>query len=110
MSKGDIKLSPKHGVNPSMICCPICGEPISIALMSKLKDDKEAPKKIIGTELCDKCIESCGDDKIFILGINKESGAIMSYVQVYRTSLKVNIPGCLAATDANELFNLVGNK
>lgn len=110
MSKGDIKLSPKHGVNPSMICCPICGEPVSIALLGKIENDKEAPKKIVGTELCEKCIECCGDDKIFILGINRDSDAIMNYVQVYRTSLKIDIPGYLAVADANELFNLVSNK
>lgn len=110
MSKGNITISPKHGVNPSMVCCPVCGEPVSIALMGKIKDDKEAPRKIIGTELCEKCIDSCGDDKIFILGVNKDTGAIMGYVKVHRTSLNVDVPGCLAAMDANELFNLVSNK
>lgn len=106
MSKNSITLSPKHGVNPSMICCPVCGEPISIALMGKIKGDKEAPRKIIGTELCEKCIESCGDDKIYIMGIDKETGRLIGYVQVQRTIIKVDVPGYVAAMDADEFLKL----
>lgn len=32
-----VRLSPKHGLNPSLVVCPICGEPISIALLGRLK-------------------------------------------------------------------------
>lgn len=44
MSKG-IRVSEKHGVNPSITICPICGKETSIALLGKLKGDKEAPRK-----------------------------------------------------------------
>jgi hypothetical protein len=51
----NIILSKKHGVNPSLICCPICNAHTSIALFGQLKDDQEAPREIKGTDLCDKC-------------------------------------------------------
>lgn len=49
-----IKYSPKHGVNPSIMVCPICGKDTAIALFGRLKGDKEAPRKVEG-ELCDEC-------------------------------------------------------
>ena len=53
MSK-NITLSPKHGVNPSIVICPVCKKETSIALFGKLKGDAEAPKTVEG-ELCDEC-------------------------------------------------------
>ena len=49
-----IKFSPKHGFNPSIIVCPICGKDTAIALFGRLKGDEEAPRKVEG-ELCDEC-------------------------------------------------------
>lgn len=106
MGKNDIILSPKHGVNPSMVCCPICGETVSIALMGKLKGDEEAPRRIVGMELCDKCIESCGDDKIFILGIDPESNGIIGYVKLNRNAIKVDVPNYVAAMRKDEFLKL----
>lgn len=58
MSKDNILLSPKYGLNPSMVKCFWCGEDIGIALMGKLKGDAEAPRSIIQSyEPCDKCKE-----------------------------------------------------
>lgn len=53
-SKNSIKLSPEHGLNPSIMQCPICHKDIGIALLGKLKGDVEAPK-VIENELCDDC-------------------------------------------------------
>ena len=53
MSK-NITLSPKHGINPSIVICPICKKDTSIALFGRLKGDVEAPKQIEG-ELCNEC-------------------------------------------------------
>lgn len=53
-----IKLSEKHGVNPSMQVCFWCGEVIGVALMGRLKGDVEAPKEVVlDYSLCDKCKE-----------------------------------------------------
>ena len=40
MGKG-ITLSKKHGLNPSMVICPICGKEESIAILGHIKGDKK---------------------------------------------------------------------
>lgn len=53
-----IRLSPKHGLNPSIETCAWCGGTKGIALMGKLKGDAEAPKYItMNYEPCDDCAE-----------------------------------------------------
>lgn len=53
-----IKLSPKFGVNPSIIMCAYCDKELGIALLGKLPNDKEAPKYMIDNELpCEHCVE-----------------------------------------------------
>lgn len=52
--KDSITLSPKHGLNPSILQCPICHKDMGIALCGKLKDDAEAPKYMDGG-LCEDC-------------------------------------------------------
>lgn len=55
MSKG-IRLSKEHGVNPSILVCPVCGkETGEIALLGKLKGDKKAPMYMYGNNPCDEC-------------------------------------------------------
>lgn len=49
-----IKLSPKHGVNPSVTHCECCGKEIGVALFGKLKGDAEAPRNVF-MGLCDNC-------------------------------------------------------
>ena len=41
MGKG-VTLSKKHGLNPSMVVCPICGKEESVAILGYIKGDKEA--------------------------------------------------------------------
>lgn len=41
MGKG-VTLSKKHGLNPSMAVCPICGKAESVAILGYIKGDKEA--------------------------------------------------------------------
>lgn len=62
-----IILSEKHGVNPSLILCPYCGKETGIALFGKLKGDKEAPKKVVGDELCDECKKKVKDGLVLII-------------------------------------------
>lgn len=56
MGKG-ITLSKKHGLNPSMVVCPICGKAENVALLGHIKGDREAPRYIQG-DICDEC-KSC---------------------------------------------------
>lgn len=41
MGKG-VTLSKKHGLNPSITVCPICGKETGIALLGKLKGDEKS--------------------------------------------------------------------
>lgn len=53
-----IKVSEKHGLNPTLCQCFFCGEVKHIALMGKLKGDVEAPHQcVMDYEPCDKCKE-----------------------------------------------------
>lgn len=68
-----IKLSPKHGVNPSVLHCFICGKEIGVALLGKLKGDAEAPKDISNpNELCDDCKKALETGK-FVLEVKDNS-------------------------------------
>ena len=66
-TKGSLKLSPKHGVNPSVLHCFICGKETGLALLGKLKDDAEAPHDISNpNELCDDCKKALEKGKFII--------------------------------------------
>ncbi len=55
----NIKISEKHGVNPSLEICFYCGESIGVALLGKLPNDEKAPNKIVTSYTpCDKCKET----------------------------------------------------
>lgn len=59
MAKGDIILSDKYGVNPSLGVCYWCGQDNGeILLLGKLKGDVEAPKRAIyNYNPCNPCIQ-----------------------------------------------------
>lgn len=54
-----IRLSKKHGLNPTLGVCFFCGEDTGeLALLGALKGDAEAPKRmILNYTPCDKCKE-----------------------------------------------------
>lgn len=56
MSKG-IKISPKHGLNPTIPVCFWCGKQKNeIALMGRMENDIEAPKNmVLDYEPCEEC-------------------------------------------------------
>lgn len=57
MSK-DLRLSPKHGVNPSVEICYVCGKDVGVILFGALKGDVEAPRKAcINKSPCAECKE-----------------------------------------------------
>lgn len=56
MEEDSIRISEKHGVNPSILQCEICGKEFGIALHGKLKGDIEAPKVMTYHGCwCDEC-------------------------------------------------------
>lgn len=57
MSKS-IRLSPKYGLNPSLMKCYYCMEDYGIAIPGLLKDDKQAPHEAVWeTNPCGNCKE-----------------------------------------------------
>lgn len=99
MSK-NIRLSKKHGVNPSITICPICNKEIGVALLGKLKGDEEAPRKIIG-DLCDDCISKLGNDKIYILAINNQ-GCSTKGIIIERSAINIPIKGYITLMKEDE--------
>lgn len=56
----NIKLSPKHGVNPTIPVCAWCGQQKNeVALLGKIdREDSEAPRScVLDYNPCDKCAE-----------------------------------------------------
>ena len=55
--KKQLKLSEKHGLNPSLSVCLFCGEEKGLVLLGQInKEDDEAPKKgVYDADPCDKC-------------------------------------------------------
>lgn len=68
MKEEGIKLSPKHGVNPSVTHCEICGKEIGVVLFGRLKDDKEAPRDI-AMGLCDDCQKVIDAEGLIIIEV-----------------------------------------
>jgi hypothetical protein len=99
MSKG-IRVSEKHGVNPSITICPICGKETGIALLGKLKGDKEAPMRML-SDPCDDCVSKLGDDKIYILAIN-DQGYNTKGIIIERSALNIPVKGYMTFMKENE--------
>jgi hypothetical protein len=95
-----IKLSPKHGVNPSVTHCECCGKEIGIAMFGKLKGDVEAPKDVF-MGLCDDCQKVIDQQGLMIIEVRDgESGK-----NPYRTGRLVGI-----TKDAKErMFKGIGS-
>ena len=98
-----IKLSPNHGLNPSIIICPICGKDISIALFGRLKGDKEAPKKVKG-DLCDECKKKY----IQILEVESETNRKPTgrYTYILKEAINANCPKGIAIMEKEEFTKL----
>ena len=79
--KNSIRISEKHGVNPSIACCFFCGkEKNEIIFFGRLKDDQEAPRgAVINREPCDECAElmTRGVMLIQCTGDEKRTGKIV---------------------------------
>ena len=99
MSKG-IRISKKHGVNPSITICPICGKETGIALLGKLKRDEEAPMRML-SDPCDDCVSKLGNDKIYILAIN-DQGYSTKAIIIERSVLNIPIKGYITLMKENE--------
>lgn len=58
MRHGSISVSKRHGVNPSLDMCFVCGEAKGVVLFGRMQGDQEAPRSVVTNhEPCDKCKE-----------------------------------------------------
>lgn len=72
-SKGSITLSPKHGVNPSILHCQCCGKEYGIGLAGRLKDDAEAPKDVM-YGFCNDCQKVVDQGGVMIVEVADGEG------------------------------------
>lgn len=91
MSKDFIKVSEKHGLNPSMQTCFYCGEVTGIALMGKLKNDEEAPKYFCNSvEPCDACKEKYKDYVLVVEKPNNEEAPTGRWFAIKKEAVDEN--------------------
>lgn len=67
-----IIISEKHGVNPSIACCEVCGKEYGVIMFGKLKDDQEAPKRVM-KGLCPDCQKVVDDGGIIFIEVEDGS-------------------------------------
>lgn len=90
MSKS-IQLSPKHGVNPSVLHCECCGKDYGVGLMGRLPNDEEAPKDVVHG-LCPDCQRVIEQGGVMIIEV-RDGEAEKQTKNPYRTG---RICGCSA--------------
>lgn len=101
-----MRISDKHGLNPSMDICFFCGEPKGIALFGKMKGDTEAPRHVLlNYEPCDKCKDAMDKGTTILEVVTVDNGNRPIQDGVYPTGR-----WCVMRSEAaKELFN-VDNK
>lgn len=50
-----IRLSPRHGLNPTMLVCPVCQGDSGIGLPGYIKGDQQAPRYSLDRQPCQSC-------------------------------------------------------
>lgn len=72
--KDEILLSEKHGVNPSLACCIICGADHSVLLFGRLQNDRQAPHKV-SQGICQACEDAIKSGAVLCVEVRDgESG------------------------------------
>lgn len=70
-----MKFSPTHGVNPSIMVCPVCGKETGVGLLGRLKGDAKAPRVISDSIPCEECKKVLDNGGHFIIEVRDgESG------------------------------------
>lgn len=105
-----IKLSEKHGVNPSLDLCIICHEPKGVALLGRLKDDKEAPRDGVYSMIpCDDCREKYLKEGVLILEADYDGTPTCDLVvikeEAFKTLTTTAIPESRIARMPKDMFN-----
>ena len=89
-----LRLSKEHGLNPSLLVCPICGKDVGVALLGA-NGGKKALYRMTSMELCDDCKQKVKEGNTFILSAKQISEGIKptgAYILVPNECLNVPIP------------------
>ena len=94
-----IIISKKHGVNPSVACCEVCGKEYGVIMFGKLKGDKEAPKRVM-KGLCSDCKKVIDDGGIIFIEVEDGSeqknpnrtGRIIGLSKQWKEKNKLDMP------------------
>ena len=72
-----MKISEKHGLNPSINVCFFCGQDKDLIIFGKLKGDAKAPTRVVANyEPCDHCKEIMAKGVTLIEVTSTDSGAV----------------------------------
>ena len=102
----DVILSKKHGLNPSIVICPICSKEESVAILGYIKGDKEAPRYIQG-DICDECKAKVADNKCFVISVDEDQ-RLKHYTIVSKDIFTQKIEDCavlMKEADFNAIFD-----
>lgn len=116
-----ITLSPKHGVNASLLKCFVCGKDAGIALCGKLPNDEKAPITMYSDTLCDKCQSVIDKKGLLIIAIKDgekgpnpyRTGQIVGITEEAKNRFfkDCNSPICyMEETPFNRMFNIEQNE
>lgn len=73
--KDSIRISQKHGINPSLMQCYVCLKDFGVALYGYLPGDVEAPRTVCGKDfVCPECQDWMKQGIILISVRDGESG------------------------------------
>lgn len=67
MDKDTISIHPEHGVNPTILLCPVCNKETNELALLGYNKNKKADKYSIGYNLCDECEKFTEDYITFIV-------------------------------------------
>lgn len=101
-----VTLSKKHGLNPSMAVCPICGKAENVVLLGHIKGDEEAPRYIQG-DICDECKARVADNKYFVISVGEDQ-RLKRYTIVSKDIFTQKVEGCavlMKEADFNAVFD-----
>jgi hypothetical protein len=99
-----IKISYKHGANPSIEKCFWCGGDKGIVLLGRLPNDKEAPKEsILNYVPCDTCKEKL-DSGFTIIEVESTKESTKSAPEIIKGFIPTGNLWVIATESAKELF------
>ena len=107
-----LRLSKKHGLNPSLLVCPICGKDVGIALLGA-NGGKKPPHQMTSIKLCNDCKQKVKEGNTFILSAKQTSEGIKpigAYILVPNECLNVPIsPKGIYFMEEFEFNKLINN-